>query len=269
MSALCEKIDADNFILNEKIDGDFPAHHPDPSVAENMQQLIELVKRENCDIGIAFDGDGDRIGVVDEAGNILWGDQLMSIFASDILTKKPGAKIIADVKTSQNLFGQIENEGGQPIMWKTGHSLIKKKMSEENADLAGEMSGHIFFADNNGFDDGLYAAVRILNIIAETDEKISEMIAKIPQTFDTGELRIQVDEAKKFAIIENVQNNLAQTGLEVCDIDGVRVNTADGWFLIRASNTQAVLVARCESKSEEGLTRLKKQLDEVLAICCG
>ncbi len=265
MKDLTDKLPGTHILLNEKIDGDFPAHHPDPSVEENMQQLIAVVKGENCDLGIAFDGDGDRIGVVDAAGKMIFGDQLMVLYARDILKEHPGGKIIADVKASQVLFDDIKAHGGVPIIYKCGHSLIKTKMHEVGAPFAGEMSGHVFFADNFGFDDGLYAAIKLINILANSAEKIGDIIDNLPKTYSTPEIRFEVDEARKFAIVEAVKEDLQSENAEISDIDGVRVLSKDGWWLLRASNTQAVLVARCESESEAGLEKLKKHLSGILA----
>lgn len=264
--AVVDKLPGEHFILNEKVDGTFPAHHPDPTVPKNLEQLVAEVKRKGCDLGIAFDGDGDRIGAVDGKGRILWGDQLLILWARDVLKDRPGATIIADVKASQALFDEILRAGGTPLMWKTGHSLIKTKMAELKAPLAGEMSGHIFFADTfYGFDDALYCGLRLLNIVANARESLAAMRDKLPQLVNTPELRFDCAEDRKFKIVEEVKARLKQAGAKVNDIDGVRVNTPDGWWLLRASNTQAVLVARCESANEEGLERLKGDLRAALA----
>ncbi|HXU57205.1 MAG TPA: phosphomannomutase/phosphoglucomutase, partial [Verrucomicrobiae bacterium] len=239
-------------------DGTFPNHHPDPTVPENLRDLQARVIAERADLGIAFDGDGDRIGVVDGEGEILWGDQLMVLYAREILAEQPGATVIADVKASQVLFDEIKRAGGEPLMWRTGHSLIKAKMAETGAPLAGEMSGHIFFADRYfGFDDALYAAVRILNIVSQGDQSLAEMRNSLPRVVNTPELRFPCSEERKFVVVQETAGRLRQAGADVNDIDGVRVRTADGWWLLRASNTQDVLVARCESATSEGLERLK------------
>ena len=253
-------------VLNGAIDGTFPAHHPDPTVARNLEQLIAEVRARGADVGIAFDGDADRIGAVDNAGNILAGDQLLVILARDVLRTHPGATIIADVKASQVLFDEVAAAGGKPLMWRTGHSLIKAKMAETGAPLAGEMSGHVFFADKwYGFDDALYAAVRLLGIVARSAEPLSAVRAALPQVVNTPELRFDCDDERKFSVIGEVAGRLKQEGARVSDIDGVRVSTADGWWLLRASNTQAVLVARAEAASEAGLERLKADLVRQLA----
>jgi phosphomannomutase len=256
----------EHIVLNAEIDGRFPAHHPDPTVPRNLQQLIAAVRAEAADIGIAFDGDADRIGCVDDTGEILFGDQLLVLLARDVLAAHPGATIIADVKASQVLFDEVRLAGGVPLMWKTGHSLIKAKMAETGAPLAGEMSGHIFFADKwYGFDDALYAAVRVLGIVARMDGTLSGVRRALPQVLNTPELRFDCDEARKFRVIEEVAARLNQAGAQVSLTDGVRVLTPDGWWLLRASNTQAVLVARAEAATQEGLERLKATLVAQLA----
>ena len=261
MARLVERLPGTHILLNETIDGTFPAHHPDPTVVENLAQIIAAVNGEGCDLGIAFDGDGDRIGVIDERGRVLWGDQLLAILAADVLRRRPGATIIADVKASQVLFDEIERLGGVPLMWRTGHSLVKSKMMETGSPLAGEMSGHIFFADGYyGFDDALYAAVRLLSIVARSDQSLGAMRDRLPAVVNTPELRFACPEERKVAVVDEVRGRLRAAGAEVNDIDGVRVTTADGWWLLRASNTQAVLVARCEASDATALDRLKADL---------
>ncbi|MEX1036632.1 MAG: phosphomannomutase/phosphoglucomutase [Sneathiella sp.] len=254
-----------HLLLYEEIDGSFPNHHPDPTVAENLADLIRTVKGVNADLGIAFDGDGDRIGVVDGLGRILWGDQLLAILSREVLANHPGAPIIADVKASQVLFDAVKNLGGKPIMWRTGHSLIKSKMQEVNAPLAGEMSGHIFYNDHYyGYDDAPYVALRLLNILGASVQKLEQMRDELPEMINTPELRFPCPDDEKFDAVTRIQDALAAAGADYSDIDGVRVNTEDGWWLLRASNTQAVLVARCEAKDEAGLNRLKSQLQQAL-----
>jgi len=261
LEKLVASLPGEHFVLNGTIDGRFPAHHPDPTVPANLAQLIAEVRARKADIGIAFDGDADRIGLVDDTGEILFGDQLMVLLARDVLKEHPGATIIADVKASQVLFDEIAKAGGNPLMWKTGHSLIKSKMAETGSPLAGEMSGHIFFADRwYGFDDALYAAVRTLGIIARMSGKLSAVRAALPQVINTPEVRFDCDDRRKFAVIEEVAARLKAEGAKVSATDGVRVQTPDGWWLLRASNTQAVLVARCEATSSAGLDRLKAAL---------
>jgi phosphomannomutase len=265
--SLTARLPGEHILLNQTIDGSFPAHHPDPTEPKNLVQLQAAVAEHRCDFGIAFDGDGDRIGVVDGEGRILWGDQLMVLFAKDIITALPGATIIADVKASQVLFDEIARMGGIPLMWRTGHSLIKTKMAETGAPLAGEMSGHIFFADRYyGYDDALYAAVRLLGILARATSSLAALRDRLPAVVNTPELRFTCSETRKFAVVQEVQARLRQAGAEMSDIDGVRVRTADGWWLLRASNTQDVLVARAEARDEAGLGRLKALLVDELAL---
>jgi phosphomannomutase len=261
LQRLVKDLPGHHIVLNGTIDGRFPAHHPDPTVPKNLDQLIAAVAAEGADIGIAFDGDADRIGLVDDAGQILAGDQILVVLGRDVLRTHPGATIIADVKASQVLFDEIALAGGKPLMWKTGHSLIKAKMAETGSPLAGEMSGHIFFADKwYGFDDALYAAVRMLGILARMPGKLSAVRDALPHVINTPELRFDCDDRRKFAVIEEVAARLRTAGAKVAETDGVRVLTDDGWWLLRASNTQAVLVARAEASSEAGLERLKQEL---------
>jgi phosphomannomutase / phosphoglucomutase len=243
-------------------DGEFPNHHPDPTVEENLQDLIALVKKEKAELGIGFDGDADRIGVVDEKGGIVWGDQLLTLFARDILRTNPGATIVGEVKCSQNLFKDIEQRGGKAIMSAAGHSLIKNKMRETKALLAGEMSGHVCFSDRYyGFDDATYAACRVLEIVANADCTLSELLADLPKTATTPELRIDCADEKKFDIVRELTENFRKH-YEVIDIDGVRVNFGDGWALVRASNTQPALTLRFEASTRE---RLKELIEVVRA----
>jgi len=245
-------------------DGHFPNHHPDPTVPENMQSLIEKVGLERADLGIAFDGDADRIGVVDESGTIIWGDQLMIIFSRSILNESPGATFIAEVKCSQTLFDDIAKHGGNPIMWKVGHSLIKAKMKEERALLAGEMSGHLFFADRYfGYDDAIYAGARLLEILSHDREGLSARLSDIPKMVNTPEIRIECPEDKKFRVVEQLADEF-QREYHVIDIDGARVLFPDGWGLVRASNTQAILVLRFEASSHENLRRIQDLVMEKL-----
>jgi phosphomannomutase len=266
VTALCERLPGQHRVINSEIDGTFPSHHPDPTVEANLAQLKEAVTGDGRDLGIAFDGDGDRIGVVDSQGRVLWGDQLLLVLAGDVLARNPGATIIADVKASQVLFDEIARLGGSPLMWRTGHSLIKAKMAETGAPLAGEMSGHIFFGEPyHGFDDALYAAVRLLSVIVDDGRGLDAIRDAMPTTVNTPELRFDCAEDRKFAVVEEVRERLRDaTGVTVHDVDGVRVVSEDGWWLLRASNTQAVLVARCESADEVGLDRLKAALSDAL-----
>ena len=247
------------------MDGTFPNHEADPTVAKNMQDLITLVKEKELDVGIGYDGDGDRIGIVDEKGNIVFGDKLIIIFAREILSRKPGATFISEVKCSKTMYDDIEKHGGRAIMWKTGHSLIKKKMKEEKAELAGEMSGHMFFADRYfGFDDATYASCRLLEILTKTGKKISELLSDIPQTFTTPEIRVECPDDKKFAVVQKVTDFFREQ-YNVIDIDGVRVLFEDGWGLVRASNTQPALVLRFEAISENRLSEIRNLIESVLA----
>ena len=242
-------------------DGTFPNHHPDPTVEENVEELIHTVRDKKLLLGIGFDGDGDRIGVVDENGNIIWGDMLVVILARDILKRTGGAKVIGDVKCSGRLFKDIEKHGGSPIMWKTGHSLIKSKMKLEKAVLAGEMSGHIFFADKFfGYDDALYAALRLLEIISKTGKKVSELLEGIPPAISTPEIRVDCVEEIKFKVVEKVKEELKRV-YEVIDIDGVRVEFSDGWGLVRASNTQPALVLRFEAETKDRLEAIRSLIE--------
>lgn len=266
LNMLCTRMPGHHHVVNGMVDGTFPGHHPDPTVAENLVDLQNHIAEHDCELGIAFDGDGDRIGVVDGKGRILWADQLMMLFAEDVLRDDPGATIIADVKSSQVLFDEVARLGGVPVMWKTGHSLIKAKMSETGSPLAGEMSGHIFFADRYfGFDDGLYAAVRLLALLERQEITLAELRDRIPEVENTPELRFPFAEERKFEVIKEVAGRLDAAGADVTAIDGVRVNTEDGWWLLRASNTQDVLVARCEARDMDGLARLKDALTAQLA----
>jgi phosphomannomutase len=261
LEELIKHIPGEHTVLFPEIDGRFPNHHPDPTVPKNLEALIAAVKGSGADLGIAFDGDADRIGAVDGRGHILFGDQLLVILARDVLKTRPGAIIISDVKASQVLFDEIERAGGSPLMWKTGHSLIKAKMAETGSPLAAEMSGHVFFADKwYGFDDALYAAIRLAGIVARSPLSLAEIHDALPAVVNTPELRFDCDDVRKFAVITEVAARLKTAGAAVSETDGVRVKTDDGWWLLRASNTQSVLVARAEAKDLAGLERLKADL---------
>ena len=265
LDMLVERLPGHHHVIFSQVDGTFPNHHPDPTVEANLADLKALVEREQLDFGIAFDGDGDRIGAVDSKGRVIWGDQLLMILAEAVLREVPGATIIADVKASQTLFDRVADLGGRPLMWKTGHSLIKSKMKETGAPLAGEMSGHIFFKHRwYGFDDALYAAVRLIEAVGASGKSLTEIKDAMPKSVATPELRFPVDEVRKFAIIDEVRDRLATDGAKVDATDGVRVSTVDGWWLLRASNTQDVLVARAESADQSGIERLIAQIDEQL-----
>ena len=265
---LTKRIDGKHFLINEKIDGNFPSHHPDPTVPKNLKQLIKLVKNKKCDVGFAFDGDGDRLGVVDNKGNIIWADKVVAFLARDVLKKKPNSKIILDIKTSQVVFDEIKKLKGIPILWKTGHSLIKKKMKEIKSVFAGEMSGHIFFGDSYyGFDDAIYAAIRFLNLYSILDKPLSEILKEIPKSYSTPELRFSTSETEKFVIIKKLKAKLKKEKKKFIEIDGVRYVTKDGWWLARASNTQNIIVARCESFNKNNLKKIKESLRENLKKC--
>ncbi len=247
------------------MDGTFPNHEADPTVLKNMQSLIAMVKAKKLDVGIGYDGDGDRIGVVDEKGNIVFGDKLIIIFAREILSRKPGATFISEVKCSKTMYDDIEKHGGRAVMWRTGHSLIKHKMKIEKAELAGEMSGHIFFADRYfGYDDAIYASCRLLEILSATGKTISELLADVPKTYSTPEIRVECPDEKKFALVEKVTEYFRKD-FNIIDIDGVRVLFDEGWGLVRASNTQPVLVLRFEAMSEQRLSEIRNFVESVLA----
>jgi len=266
LDMLVERLPGQHYSIFTHVDGHFPNHHPDPTVEANLADLKRLVADKGLDFGIAFDGDGDRIGAVDGKGRVIWGDQLLMILAEAVLRDEPGATIIADVKASQILFDGVARLGGKPLMWKTGHSLIKSKMKETGAPLAGEMSGHIFFKHRwYGFDDALYAAVRLIEAVSQSGKSLTEIMDAMPKSVATPEMRFQVDEPRKFAIVDEVRHRLAGDGARVDATDGVRVSTEDGWWLLRASNTQDVLVGRAEAADQAGLDRLVAQIDDQLA----
>jgi phosphomannomutase len=263
---LVKLLPGEHHTLFTEVDGHFPNHHPDPTDEKNLADLKRLVAEKNLDFGLAFDGDGDRLGAIDGQGRVVWGDQLLSILAEPVLREVPGATIIADVKASQALYDRVAELGGVPLMWKTGHSLIKTKMKETGAPLAGEMSGHIFFAHNYyGFDDAQYAAVRLIQAVHVIGKSLTQLKDEMPAMINTPEMRFQVSDTRKFAVIDEVLDRLEAEGADVNRTDGARVNTPDGWWLLRASNTQDVLVARAEAKSQEGLDRLMAMIDAQLA----
>ena len=267
VAAVTKRLPGRHILINEAIDGNFPAHHPDPTDPHTLVQLMQLVAAEKADLGVAFDGDGDRIGLIDGKGRILWGDQILVLLAEEVLRDLPGSVVMADVKASQALFDQVAALGGKPLMWKTGHSLIKNKMAETGAPLAGEMSGHIFIAHKYyGFDDAVYAALRLLSIIGGwSDKSLADRYDAMPKLLNTPELRFDCPDDAKFAAIEKVRGQLQASKGDVNALDGVRVSYPDGWWLLRASNTQAVLVARCEGANAEALARLKAELAGHLA----
>ncbi|MBM4277772.1 MAG: phosphomannomutase/phosphoglucomutase [Deltaproteobacteria bacterium] len=245
-----------------EVDGRFPNHFPDPTVADNLKVLIDRVLKTKADVGIGYDGDADRIGVVDDQGNIIWGDQLMILFSREILKQQKGATFVAEVKCSQNLFADIEKHGGRAIMWRTGHSLIKEKMKTEKAVLGGEMSGHIFFADRYfGYDDAIYASCRLLELLSKTEKKLSSLLSDVPKTHITPEIRVHCPDEIKFRVVDQVKEELKKDH-SIIDVDGVRVQFQDGWGLVRASNTQPVLVLRFEALAEERLQEIKKLVED-------
>ncbi|MEN8236948.1 MAG: phosphomannomutase/phosphoglucomutase [Pseudomonadota bacterium] len=264
---LAKELPGEHILLNTTIDGTFPAHHPDPVVLENLVQLQQAVAEGGCDLGIAFDGDGDRIGVIDGQGRMIFGDLLVTLFAGEVLKTHPSAPIIVDVKASQVFFEEVKRLGGEPIMWRTGHSIIKSKMKQIDCPLAGEMSGHMFFADRYfGFDDALYAAMRLIGIVSSQEETIAQWRDRLPQRISTPEMNIACDDVKKFQIIEEITEKLkAQPDIALNDIDGVRVTTKAGWWLLRASNTQSALVARIEADTQENVEKLRQELAAHLA----
>jgi phosphomannomutase/phosphoglucomutase len=249
-----------------EMDARFPNHHPDPTVMENLLDLIRAVKEHQAEVGIAYDGDTDRIGVVDDQGNVLWGDQLMILFSRYVLKEAPGAAIVGEVKCSYTLYDDIKAKGGKPVMWKAGHSLIKAKMKEEHAELAGEMSGHIFFKHRYfGFDDAIYSTARLLEILTHEEKKLSGLLADVPKTYSTPELRVDTPEEKKFEVVKRATEVFRKAGHQLVDVDGVRVTFPDGWGLIRASNTQPILVLRYEASTEGRLKEIQTLIEGTLA----
>ena len=268
ISRLTKKLNGKHYLINEKIDGSFPAHHPDPTVAKNLKQLINLVKKKKCDFGFAFDGDGDRLGVVDNEGKIIYADKIVAFLAKDVLLKNPKSKIILDIKSSQIVFNEIKKLKGKPFFWKTGHSLIKEKMKETKAIFAGEMSGHIFFADKYyGFDDAIYASIRFLNLFCDSNKSLSKIFSDMEKSYNTPELRFNTTETEKFTIVEKLKKNLKKEKKKFIAIDGVRYSTKDGWWLVRASNTQNIIVARCEAYTKKNLNKVKLNLRKNLKKC--
>jgi len=252
-----------------EMDGRFPNHFPDPTAEENLTKLIHLVNEKKADVGIAYDGDADRIGIITDSGEIIWGDEILILFSRFILKENPGAAIIGEVKCSQNLYDDIEKNGGRAIMWKAGHSLIKGKMKEEKALLAGEMSGHMFFADRYyGYDDAIYASARLLEILSKSGKKLSEILSDVPKSFNTPEIRVDCPDNIKFQVVEKVKNYF-QKDYEIIDIDGVRIKFDNGWGLVRASNTQPVLVLRFESSTKDGLNSIKSFVEKIVEDIMG
>ncbi len=265
MHRLLQRLNADATEMYFEMDGRFPNHHPDPTVPKNLEALIAKVRETGAALGIAFDGDTDRIGAVDETGEVVYGDQLMIIYAREILSRKPGATFIGEVKCSQAMYDDLARRGGNPIMWKTGHSLIKAKMKETHAELAGEMSGHMFFGDRYyGFDDALYAACRLMEIVANSGHALSHQLADLPKTVTTPEIRFDCSDELKFKVVRGVAEAL-KGRYKTIDVDGVRAIFAKGWGLVRASNTQPVLVMRFEAETPELLTQYRAEVEEVVS----
>ncbi len=256
----------ESITICDVVDGDFPNHHPDPAVEKNMTMLKDVVLKNNCDFGVGFDGDGDRIGIIDDKGNFVYGDQLLAILAREFLKDNPGEKVMSEVKASKVLYDDIKKHGGIPVMWRPGHSAQKAKMRIDNIKLAGETSGHMFYGDNYNYDDAMYAAVKLINFISNTDVKISDIISSFPKTYSTKEIRIEVGDERKFEVIEEIANRMKKENRNFIDVDGVRAELGDGWWLARASNTQPDITTRCEAFSESGLEKCKKDLLEQLSL---
>jgi phosphomannomutase/phosphoglucomutase len=252
--------------IYSEVDGRFPNHHPDPTVEKNLVDLKKLVADKGLEVGVGFDGDADRLGAIDQNGKVIWGDQLMTIFARSILKDHPGGSVIADVKSSDIFFDDVRKHGGNAIMWKTGHALIKNKLWTEKAVLAGEMSGHFFFADRYfGYDDGIYSACRLVEIVSRMDHPLSEELADLPKTYSTPEIRVDCPDDFKFTLVDKVKAEFKKKGAETIDLDGVRVKFADGWGLVRASNTQPTLVLRFEAISADALDRISSEFKSILS----
>ena len=268
MREISEKLtNSENIIINEDVDGNFPNHHPDPTVPKNMEQLIAAVINNKCDVGLAFDGDGDRLGVIDNLGNLVWADQYMLLLCEEISKLYDNPKIIMDVKCSKVFFDEAKKMGCEPVMSRTGHSPIKEKMKELKSPLSGEMSGHVCYGDDfYGYDDAMYVGLRLLRLLSNKNLHLSELISAYPNTYSTPETRFDVEESKKFAIIDEVKNRIKDTDQKIIDIDGVRVENDHGWFLMRASNTQNQLTCRAESTTKDGLHELVKTIEDQLSL---
>ena len=268
MAALTSELPGHHVLLNEDVDGTFPNHHPDPSVPANLAQLIATVTEQGCDFGVAFDGDGDRLGVVDGLGRPLAGDRLLMLLAREVLAERPGAVVVSDVKASEALFDEVRRLGGTPVMWRTGHSPIKAKMRETGAALAGDISGHVFFADRYyGFDDGLYAAVRLLDVVARAGRPLADLVDELPDTVITPELRFPCADVDKFGVIERIRRRLAENAAVMTDNDAYPVRTPHGWGLNGRRTTQDALTARAEASDQSGLDRLKRQIADCIEAC--
>ncbi|GHU28371.1 hypothetical protein FACS1894152_6020 [Bacilli bacterium] len=258
------KFPGKHITICDTVDGDFPNHAPDPCVEKNTAMLKKEVVNNGCSLGVCFDGDGDRLGVIDDKGSFIYGDQLMTILARDFLAHNPGEKVMSEVKASKTFYDDIVSHGGVPVMWKAGHSALKAKMKTDNIRLAGETSGHIFYGDNHNYDDSLYAAVKLINYISENNLKLSVIIESFPKTYSTTEIRLKAGDTRKFEAVGEIVERIRKSGRKFIDVDGVRVETKDGWWLIRASNTLPEITTRCEALSEDGLNICKSELKEQL-----
>ena len=261
-----KRLPGQHITICDTVDGDFPNHHPDPAVEKNMEMLKKAVVDNNCDFGVGFDGDGDRVGIVDSEGFLLYGDQLLAILAREFLKDNPGEKVMSEVKASKVLYDDIVEHGGIPVMWKPGHSAQKAKMKEDNIKLAAETSGHVFYGENYNYDDALYAAVKLMNFVSNSDTTIAEIRKSFPKTYSTSEIRVEVGDDKKFEIANEIAERMKKEGRKFVDVDGIRVETKDGWWLVRGSNTQPDITTRCEALSEAGLEECKKDLRNQLNL---
>lgn len=266
LKEIVAKFPGQHLTICDEVDGDFPNHHPDPAVEKNMEMLKKTVVENNCDFGVAFDGDGDRIGVVTGGGKYIYGDQLLAILARDFLKKHPGEKVMSEVKASAVLYDEIVKNGGIPVMWKPGHSAQKAKMKSDNIKLAGETSGHVFYGDNHNYDDALYAALKLMNYLYSSGLRLDDVMRDFPKTYATSEVRVEVGDERKFALVKEIAQRLKSQGVEFIEVDGIRTNFADGWWLIRASNTQPDITLRCEALSEDGLKKCKDGLKRQLKL---
>lgn len=263
---IVKRFSGEHITMCDNVDGNFPNHHPDPAVEKNMEMLKVAVVKNNCDFGVGFDGDGDRVGIVDNEGCLLYGDQLLTILSREFLKSNPGEKVMSEVKASKVLYDDIKEHGGIPVMWKPGHSAQKSKMKSDNIKLAAETSGHIFYGDNHNYDDALYAAVKVMNFVSNNNETISKIRKSFPKTYSTSEIRVEVGDDNKFKIAEQIADRMKKENRKFVDVDGIRVETKDGWWLVRGSNTQPDITTRCEALSEEGLEICKKDLKQQLNL---
>lgn len=266
LKEIVAKFPGKHITICDTVDGDFPNHHPDPAVEKNMLMLKKIVIDNKCDFGVGFDGDGDRVGIIDNRGYFIYGDQLLAILARDFLKEHPGEKVMSEVKASKILYDDIAKNGGVPIMWKPGHSAQKSKMRSDKIMLAGETSGHMFYGENHNYDDAMYAAVKLMNYISKNNLVLGEIIESFPKTYSTSEVRIEAGDERKFKVIEEIAERIKSSNRKFVDVDGVRVDFADGWWLARASNTQPDITTRCEALSESGLEKCKEDLKQQLKL---